>query len=281
MVFQNYALYPHMTVSQNLAFGLKMLGEPKRAIRQKVRDIGELLGIEALLDRKPRQLSGGQRQRVAMGRALVRRPKLFLLDEPLSNLDARLRINLRLELKRLHRILQTTILYVTHDQAEAMILGDKVVVMRQGHIHQIGRPETVYNHPADTFVAKFMGHPTMNVFKGKLMQKGSVMVFHGKDFSLSLEDVSNELNGAIVEMGIRPEHIVIGKESANQLIAEVEMTSNLGAEKYIHARIGNSSLTVRYYEDNILEPGEVIPLAFAPSKIQLFQDGKSLQVPCA
>ena len=159
MVFQSYALYPHMKVAQNLSFGLRMRGLAEPVIHERVMEASRLLGIEDLLDRKPRELSGGQQQRVAMGRALVRRPRLFLLDEPLSNLDARLRTNVRLELKQLHHQIQSTIVYVTHDQVEAMTLGDRVVVMRDGKVHQIGRPETIYAHPADTFVATFIGSP--------------------------------------------------------------------------------------------------------------------------
>ena len=168
MVFQSYALYPHMTVNQNLGFGLRMHGVSKDAIRRQIIETARVLGIEDLLDRKPKQLSGGQRQRVAMGRALVRRPRLFLLDEPLSNLDARLRVQVRLELKRLHKRIKGTILYVTHDQVEAMTLGDKVVVMREGKVHQVDRPDTIYKQPADMFVATFIGSPAMNLFNSSL-----------------------------------------------------------------------------------------------------------------
>ncbi len=172
MVFQSYALYPHMKVADNLSFGLRMRGLPKASIRERVTEAARVLGIEDLLDRKPRELSGGQQQRVAMGRALVRRPRLFLLDEPLSNLDARLRANVRLELKQLHHHIRGTIVYVTHDQVEAMTLGDIVVVMRDGKVHQIGRPETIYAQPADTFVATFIGSPEMNLYHGRLVLNG-------------------------------------------------------------------------------------------------------------
>ena len=180
MVFQSYALYPHMTVAQNLSFGLQMRGMTKAEALKNVQETARLLEIDDLLRRKPRQLSGGQRQRVAMGRALVCRPRVFLLDEPLSNLDAQLRINVRLELKNLHRKVKTTILYVTHDQVEAMTLGDLVVVLRKGKVHQIGTPETIYNHPADTFVATFVGSPMMNLFNGTIRHEetgGSVLFF--------------------------------------------------------------------------------------------------------
>jgi len=184
MVFQSYALYPHMTVAHNLGFGLRMRGVPKPAIQKRVLESAQLLGIEDLLDRKPRELSGGQRQRVAMGRAMVRRPRLFLLDEPLSNLDARLRASVRLELKQLHHKIRSTILYVTHDQVEAMTLGDKVVVMRNGKVHQIDQPETIYARPADTFVARFIGSPEMNLYQGRLLQKDGRSHFQGAGFSL-------------------------------------------------------------------------------------------------
>ncbi|MES0351138.1 MAG: ABC transporter ATP-binding protein, partial [Desulfobacteria bacterium] len=184
MVFQSYALYPHMSVSQNLSFGLRMRGIPKPTIRESVQWVARLLGIEDLLDRKPRELSGGQRQRVAMGRALVRRPRLFLLDEPLSNLDARLRANVRLELKQMHHKIQGTMIYVTHDQVEAMTLGDKVVVMRDGKVHQIGPPEAIYSYPSNTFVATFIGSPEINLYRGMLVRKDGLPYFQGAGFSL-------------------------------------------------------------------------------------------------
>ncbi|MBW2349146.1 MAG: ABC transporter ATP-binding protein, partial [Deltaproteobacteria bacterium] len=170
MVFQNYALYPHMTVWENLSFGLRMRKVPGPEIKKRVRETSRLLGIESLLDRKPKQLSGGQQQRVAMGRALVRRPKAFILDEPLSNLDARLRADVRVELKSLHRRVGGTVLYVTHDQVEAMTLGDRVVVMNRGEVRQTGSPDDVYSRPADTFVAAFVGSPRMNLFQGRIVR---------------------------------------------------------------------------------------------------------------
>jgi len=274
MVFQSYALYPHMTVSQNLGFGLRMRGMSKPETQQQVQETARLLEIEDLLTRKPRQLSGGQRQRVAMGRALVRRPRLFLLDEPLSNLDAQLRINVRLELKKLHQNMRTTILYVTHDQVEAMTLGDKVVVMRDGRVHQIGGPGTIYNEPADTFVATFVGSPVMNFFKGQVSQEGKRLIFRSSDFLLDLGHFSRDLVGRTVEVGVRPEDIMVARNKKTPLQARVEMLSNVGAEQYIHARLGKSPITVRTSKDAMYHTGEVISMSIAPEKLHVFEEGK-------
>ena len=276
MVFQNYALYPHMTVSQNLGFGLRMRGIANPEIQQKVQETAHLLGIGHLLDRKPRQLSGGQRQRVAMGRALVRRPRLFLLDEPLSNLDAQLRIKVRLELKRLHRKMNTTILYVTHDQVEAMTLGDKVVVMREGQVHQIGTPETIYDRPADTFVATFVGSPMMNLFQGELIREDRYLKFRCPDFSLHVRNLVQDLAGKRVAVGVRPEDIMLGKNREAKLRARVEMISNVGAEKYVHARLGEGLITVRASKDAIYDTGQMISLFIDPDKLHVFHEGKRI-----
>jgi multiple sugar transport system ATP-binding protein len=276
MVFQNYALYPHMTVSQNLGFGLRMRGIPKSEIEQKVMETARLLGIEHLIKRKPRQLSGGQRQRVAMGRALVRRPRLFLLDEPLSNLDARLRISVRLELKRLHQQMKATILYVTHDQVEAMTLGDQIVVMQEGRVHQIGTPETIYNRPTDTFVATFVGSPVMNLFEGKVDRQGNRFRFYNADFSLDLGEVNQDLVGRNVEVGVRPEDIGFSECTETGLRAEVEMLSNVGADKYIHARLGNSPVTLRAPRNVTCQEGETIRLSMDAGKLHVFHEGKRI-----
>lgn len=279
MVFQSYALYPHMTVFQNLSFGLRMRGVPKPEIHKRVLETARLLRIEDLMDRKPRELSGGQRQRVAMGRALVRQAKLFLLDEPLSNLDARLRFSVRLELKRLHRKFKGTILYVTHDQVEAMTLGDKVVVMRDGRVHQIDRPETIYARPADTFVATFIGSPEMNLYQGKLVSKDGRPHFQGSGFSLDLGDVQLNIEEGEVELGFRPEDIEIGQGRGGTMVvqeAKVEMLSNVGSEKYIHARLGQEGLTVRVTKDATLQPGQVIPLYIDPHRAHIFHEGLRL-----
>ena len=276
MVFQSYALYPHMTVDQNLGFGLRMRGVPKPTIRERVIEAANLLGIEDLLDRKPRELSGGQRQRVAMGRALVRRPRLFLLDEPLSNLDARLRATVRLELKQLHRQIQSTIVYVTHDQVEAMTLGDKVVVMSQGKVHQIGRPETIYSYPADTFVATFIGSPEMNLYRGRLLHKDGRPHFQGAGFSLELEGLHFSLQEGEVEVGIRPEDIGISQGRATAIQARVEMISNVGSEKYIHASLGQESLTIRSPKEAAIQPGQIILLTIDPERVHIFYEGSRI-----
>ena len=275
MVFQSYALYPHMTVAQNLEFGLRMRGVPKPTIQERVLESAQLLGIKDLLDRKPRELSGGQRQRVAMGRALVRRPRLFLLDEPLSNLDARLRASVRLELKQLHRKIQSTILYVTHDQVEAMTLGDKVVVMRNGKVHQIDQPETIYARPADTFVARFIGSPEMNLYQGRLLQKDGRSHFQGAGFSLDLGGLKPNVGQGEVEVGIRPEDIEIG-QSATALRGKVEMISNIGSEKYLHVGLGNVSLTVRAPKEAIFQPGQIILLTIDPDRLHIFHEGSRI-----
>jgi multiple sugar transport system ATP-binding protein len=275
MVFQSYALYPHMTVAQNLGFGLRMRSVPKPTIQERVLESAHLLGIEDLLDRKPRELSGGQRQRVAMGRAMVRRPRLFLLDEPLSNLDARLRASVRLELKQLHRKIQSTIVYVTHDQVEAMTLGDKVVVMRNGKVHQIDQPETIYARPADTFVARFIGSPEMNLYQGRLLQKDGRSHFQGAGFSLDLGGLKPNVGQGEVEVGIRPEDIEIA-QSATALRGKVEMISNIGSEKYLHVGLGNVNLTVRAPKEAIFQPGQNIALAIDPDRLHIFHEGRRI-----
>ena len=276
MVFQSYALYPHMTVAQNLEFGLRMRGVPKPTIQERVLESVHLLGIKDLLDRKPRELSGGQRQRVAMGRALVRRPRLFLLDEPLSNLDARLRASVRLELKQLHHQIQSTIIYVTHDQVEAMTLGDKVVVMSHGKVHQIGRPETIYSYPADTFVATFIGSPEMNLYRGRLLHKDGRPHFQGTGFSLDLGGFQVNLQEGEVELGIRPEDVEVGKAPGVNLRAEVEMISNVGSEKYIHTRIEQESLTIRAPKEAAFQPGQIILLTIVPDQLHIFHEGRRI-----
>lgn len=274
MVFQNYALYPHMTVAKNLSFGLRVRKVAKEIIEERVMETARLLGIEELLDRKPKELSGGQRQRVAMGRALVRRPRVFLLDEPLSNLDARLRASVRLELKQLHRQIKGTIVYVTHDQVEAMTLGDKVVVMRDGLIRQIGPPETIYNQPVDTFVAGFIGSPEMNFLKGNILQHdGRVFLFQGDGFSFSLPGLRLNSAGNQVELGLRPEDIRIGKEHAVVFEVEVELLSDIGSEKYIHARLGRTSLTARAPKQTSFQPGQTTWLSIDPERLHVFHQG--------
>ncbi len=276
MVFQSYALYPHMTVAQNLSFGLRIRGASKPTIHKQVLETARLLGIEDLLDRKPRELSGGQRQRVAMGRALVRRPRLFLLDEPLSNLDARLRSSVRLELKRLHQQILGTIVYVTHDQVEAMTLGDKVAVMRDGKVRQVDRPETIYARPVDTFVATFIGSPEMNLYKGRLTSKDGRLCFQGSGFSLDLGGLQLGLEEGEVQLGIRPEDIEIEEGGSTVVKAKVDMLSNIGSEKYIHAHLGQEGLTVRVPKEATFQPGQILPLSIDPDRVHIFQGGRRM-----
>lgn len=276
MVFQSYALYPHMSVAQNLGFGLRMRGVSKPTIRTQVLETARLLGIEDLLERKPVELSGGQRQRVAMGRALVRRPRLFLLDEPLSNLDARLRANVRLELKRVHRQMRGTIIYVTHDQVEAMTLGEKVVVMRDGKVHQIGRPDAIYSRPVDTFVATFIGSPEMNLYQGRLERKDGQTLFQGEGFSFDLGGHNLDLREGKVEVGIRPEDIGTGPSQTTGLEARVEIISDVGSEKIIHARLGQVGLTMRAPKDAAYRPGEVVALAIDPHRVHVFHNDRRI-----
>ena len=276
MVFQSYALYPHMTVAQNLGFGLRMRRTPKQTIQSQVLEAARLLGIEDLLDRKPRELSGGQRQRVAMGRALVRRARVFLLDEPLSNLDARLRANVRLELRQLHRQIRSTIIYVTHDQVEAMTLGDRVVVMREGKVHQIGPPEMIYSRPADTFVATFIGSPEMNLYRGRFVQKDDCPHFQGSGFSFALSGLKLTSQEGEVELGARPEDIGIGRGDTTDLEGKVEMITDVGSEKYIHTRIGEERLTVRAPKDIACRTGDIIPLTIDPNRVHLFRRGRRI-----
>jgi len=273
MVFQNYALYPHMTVADNLGFGLRMRKIKKDAISKQVMETATLLGIENLLNRKPRELSGGQQQRVAMGRALVRRPKLFLLDEPLSNLDARLRAAVRLELKQLHYQIKGTIIYVTHDQVEAMTLGDKVVVMRSGEIRQTGSPPDIYAQPVDTFVARFIGSPEMNLFPGKIIQKADATRFIGSDFILDLTKTGKNITPGNIEVGIRPEDICIGDTQGVVFNAKAKMLSHIGSEKYVHSQLGNESLTFRADKNCAIQPGEMLTLSVDPLCLHLFQNG--------
>ncbi len=256
MVFQNYALYPHMTVYGNMAFALKLRKTPKDEIDKKVREAAKILDIEHLLDRKPKALSGGQRQRVAMGRAIVRNPKVFLMDEPLSNLDAKLRVQMRTEISKLHSKLETTFIYVTHDQTEAMTLGTRIVVMSNGVIQQVDTPKVIYEHPANLFVATFIGSPQMNILYGDTFEE------NGKAFVKVLDRVvpiSNEkyeilkekdqLNKKVI-VGIRPENMSCKPEDVNNkdnivFELEIDITENLGAETYIYAKNGNRNMVIK------------------------------------
>jgi ABC-type sugar transport system ATPase subunit len=255
MVFQDYALYPHMTVAENLAFGLKIRKVPVQEINQRVQDASRMLEIEALLKRKPAQLSGGQRQRVAIGRAIVRKPSLFLFDEPLSNLDAKLRAQTRIELASLHQKLGSTVIYVTHDQVEAMTLANRIVVLNKGIVQQMGSPLDLYNHPANTFVASFIGNPSMNFFEGQLDRADGKIAFKvtaREDFTLDLSDAPAPAAPGRYKLGIRPEAIKVltqsgGRESQGpvDLVAEVRLLEPHGHEAHLVAIVGGLQVIIR------------------------------------
>ena len=239
MVFQNYALYPHMTVYDNIAYGLKLRKFPKRVIDQKVREAAEILDITELLKRKPKALSGGQRQRVAIGRAIVREPQVFLMDEPLSNLDAKLRNQMRAEIIKLRQKVNTTFIYVTHDQTEAMTLGDRIVIMKEGYVQQVGTPQEVFHHPANLFVAGFIGTPQMNFFDAELVRKGDQYAVRlgSAEVTLSPEKQARLLAGEVqsqeITLGVRPEHIVL-TEDMNSVQATVDVSEMMGSAVHIH-----------------------------------------------
>ncbi len=273
MVFQNYALYPHMTVRQNMAYGLKNLGTAKPVIEKRVAEAAQILGLAELLDRKPRQLSGGQRQRVAMGRAIVREPKAFLFDEPLSNLDAKLRVQMRHEIKQLQRRLGTTGIFVTHDQVEAMTLGDRLLVLNQGVVEQIGTPMDVFNNPASLFVAGFIGSPAMNVLDGTIDADGSTVTCGGA--RLLLEDPLPGEAGRDVRVGIRPEHLEAAAPGAPSTTAgldvEIEWVELLGADTVAHGRLADGqALSLRRPGDRPVAAGDRFHLTPAPAHLHLF-----------
>ncbi|QZY56156.1 ABC transporter ATP-binding protein [Crassaminicella profunda] len=250
MVFQNYALYPHMTVYDNMAFSLKMKKTPKDIIEKKVRGAAKILDIESLLDRKPKQLSGGQRQRVAVGRAIVRDPEVFLFDEPLSNLDAKLRVHMRVQLSQLHKELKTTMIYVTHDQVEAMTMGDRICVMNLGKIMQVDTPLNLYHYPANKFVAGFIGSPAMNLVEGELIKKNNniAVKIGGMELDLPLSKIEKIKNhvGKKVWFGIRPEYIGIRKhESWEAVKGKIDVLEHMGNETFIYFRVGDLQMTAR------------------------------------
>lgn len=241
MVFQNYALYPHMTVFENIAFPLVIRREPKADVRRRVEEVARILGLSEQLGRRPKQLSGGQRQRVALGRAIVRKPRVFLFDEPLSNLDAQLRVHMRAEILNLQRMLKTTAVYVTHDQMEAMTMGDRIVVMQGGSVQQTASPEEVYNNPANRFVAGFLGSPSMNFFEGHIVHEGGLFFQENDGIRLPLVNTvfrtTPPAHGTVVTLGIRPEHIIPVREKTSELpafTAPVTLIEYLGHETLIH-----------------------------------------------
>ncbi|MBT9371774.1 sn-glycerol-3-phosphate ABC transporter ATP-binding protein UgpC [Rhizobium sp. CSW-27] len=271
MVFQDYALYPHKTVRENMGFSLKVRGVSMKDAEGRINEAAEMLGIAHLLDRRPGQLSGGQRQRVAMGRAIVRRPQVFLFDEPLSNLDAKLRGQVRTEIKRLHQQIGTTIIYVTHDQVEAMTLADRIVILRGGDIEQVGTPDEVYNQPQSVFVGGFVGSPAMNFARAKV--DGDALSFASGD-RLPLAQLARGRQGAMAGrdliVGIRPEHFVTVADPAMTLTARVQVVEPLGSDTLVHFLIGSDMLTARLPPEIRPEPGAELHLGLDPSKVHLF-----------
>jgi len=241
MVFQNYALYPHMTVAENIGYGLKVAGLSKPDRTARVETVAKSLGLSEYLDRKPGQLSGGQRQRVAMGRAMIREPKVFLFDEPLSNLDAKLRVQMRIEIRKLHNRLGTTSVFVTHDQVEAMTLADRVVVMNGGHIEQVGTPEEIYRNPASRFVAGFIGSPPMNLFDGRVTGPGEVQA-HGTVLSVPHAGLTP---GRHVTIGIRPEEVVLGAAGSNVASIDVDFSEELGSVRLLHGEVAGADFVIQ------------------------------------
>ena len=289
MVFQNYALYPHMTVFDNMAFALKLRKVPKAEIEQKVTEAAKILDIEHLLKRKPKALSGGQRQRVALGRAIVRHPKVFLMDEPLSNLDAKLRVQMRTEIIKLYRKLQTTFIYVTHDQVEAMTMGTRIVGMKDGLIQQVDTPQNIYNYPANLFVAGFIGSPQMNFLNGKIEKEGNdiVAIFENNRIVLPKENaeklVSAGYVGKTVTLGIRPEHLSDDKEliaaNPNSIVkGNVEVIELMGAESYIYTKCGQSSMNIRVEGTTSLQIGEVADLYLRAERLHVFDKETEMRI---
>ena len=271
MVFQNYALYPHKTVAENMSFALKLRHTPKAEIETRVRRAAEILDLAPYLKRYPRQLSGGQRQRVAMGRAIVRDPQVFLFDEPLSNLDAKLRVQMRAEIKELHQRLKTTTIYVTHDQVEAMTMADRIVVMRDGIVEQAGLPLDLYDRPATLFVAGFIGSPAMNLFKGAIHVDGAPSFVTEGGVTLPLKSAPSGSDGRPSIYGIRPEHLSLG---GGTMAAEVSVVEPTGSETQVFAKVGGQKIVGVFRERVVARSGEVFMLSPNLDAVHLF-DGKT------
>ncbi len=294
MVFQNYALYPHMTVYDNIAYGLKLRKFPKRVIDQKVREAAEILDITELLKRKPKALSGGQRQRVAIGRAIVREPQVFLMDEPLSNLDAKLRNQMRSEIIKLRQRINTTFIYVTHDQTEAMTLGDRIVIMKEGFVQQVGTPQEVFRHPANLFVAGFIGSPQMNTFAARLVREGEryFVELEGARVELSEEKRARLLAGDVqsqeVILGVRPEHIFL-TEADNAVPAQVDVSEMMGSAVHIHVSACGRDVVIvvpvseEGQSQEAMDTGTPLRFIFRGSAAHVFhrETGRNLEYPAA
>ncbi|MFA7419262.1 MAG: sn-glycerol-3-phosphate ABC transporter ATP-binding protein UgpC [Melioribacteraceae bacterium] len=273
MVFQNYALYPHMTVFENMAFGLKLRKFSKEEINERVNDAAKILSIEPLLDRKPKQLSGGQRQRVAVGRAIVRKPKVFLFDEPLSNLDAKLRVQMRTELARLHHQLETTVVYVTHDQTEAMTLGNRIVVMKEGLVQQVDSPLNLYNNPVNHFVAGFIGSPAMNFIMGKILDNNGIM-FSSENNNLQVSlDGSRFANfvNKDVTLGIRPEHFSDESNFGNRIKVKLDVVEQMGNEVFAHFMIDGKPIISRLKPKEIYRLGAEVEITVDKNHLYFFE----------
>ncbi|MGM0596463.1 MAG: ABC transporter ATP-binding protein [Myxococcota bacterium] len=284
MVFQSYALYPHMTVKANMAFGLKLRKMNKKEIEKRVAEVSDMLGLNKLLERKPKALSGGQRQRVAMGRAIVRRPAVYLFDEPLSNLDAKLRGEMRREIAKLHQKVKTTIVYVTHDQVEAMTLADNIVVLNFGRIMQQGRPLKLYSRPANKFVAGFIGSPAMNFFNGKVKYQQDKPYFTGRDFTIEIPSDFSCSKDMPLQLGIRPEDMRLAsgdsQSSPGHLNCEIEVVEPLGANIIITGTTSMGRIMASLSPQSEVEVGDTLTLEFPLDKIHLFaegNEGKSLR----
>lgn len=280
MVFQNYGLYPHMTAFQNISYALRIARRPKAEIRERVERVARILGIEELLARKPSQLSGGQRQRVAMGRAIIREPDVFLFDEPLSNLDAKLRSQMRVEIKRLHDELKATSIFVTHDQVEAMTMADRLVVMNQGVVEQTGTPRQIYRHPGSTYVAGFIGAPAMNLLPATLSDGGAVVEGGGMGRIALPNGAGPDRSGRRVVLGIRPEHLaVVADGSEGLLSARLLYAEDLGASRLLHCAVGDDELIVHTQDETGDRPGDTLRLAADPANLHLFdaESGRRLE----
>src|SRR5437660_5469065 len=286
MVFQSYALYPHMTVYDNMAFSIRLHKLPKAEVAAKVREAARILGLEGLLDRKPGQLSGGQRQRVALGRAIVRNPSAFLMDEPLSNLDAKLRVQTRAEIARLHQRLRTTIIYVTHDQVEAMTMGERIAVMRDGVLQQVGTPKELYEKPGNLFVAGFIGSPAMNFLTGRAVPDGAGvdLVLDGAEVALSGRAgaaARSRGEGSSVTVGMRPEHFEVGSEGGQGLVrlpVQVDVVEFLGSEELVHATFAGSEVVALVPVASEVKVGDTLDLAVPDTLVQVFDPDTELSL---
>ena len=286
MVFQNYALYPHMTVYDNMAFGLKLRKFKKNDIEARVREAAQILGIGDLLERRPKALSGGQRQRVAVGRAIVRKPEAFLFDEPLSNLDAKMRVQMRVELNKLHSQLRTTMIYVTHDQIEAMTMGDRIVVMKDGFVQQVAPPTELYDNPANKFVASFIGTPPMNFFEGVIRHDDGCLIFDEENFTVAIPDEWTDRLGDYtdkpVTFGVRPEDIgspeAESRNNTPRIPARIEVIEPMGSETYLYLTTGRQSFISRVDAHRGCDVGQHLDLAILMSKAHVFDTTTELVI---